>query len=216
MEDVANAIKCQICNGESTKLWHCPWLRNGPISYRYEVTVLMETGLPDHALVSDLIKNGYWNLPPNRRMAGQCLMQEIALYELPQLPVEDRIVWSLSPDGNWNSKTAWNLIRQTHLKVDYAGIVWNKLNIPSIIAWMALNSGLLTADWVSRFYPNIVTLCGLCMLERSAFHLSESAGKSGQSWEPGINNQERRLPNLIYDFTPSLFPWSPSGLFTGS
>lgn len=26
-------------------------------------------------------------------MAGQCLMQEIALYELPQLPVEDRIVW---------------------------------------------------------------------------------------------------------------------------
>lgn len=100
MEDVANAIKCQICNGESTKLWHCPWLRNGPISYRYEVTVLMETGLPDHALVSDLIKNGYWNLPPNRRMAGQCLMQEIALYELPQLPVEDRIVWSLSPDGN--------------------------------------------------------------------------------------------------------------------
>ena len=52
-EDVANAIKWQICNGESTKLWHCPWLRNGPISYRYEVTVLMETGLPDHALVSD-------------------------------------------------------------------------------------------------------------------------------------------------------------------
>jgi len=99
-EDVANAIKCQILNGESTKLWHCPWLRNGPISYRYEVTVLMETGLPDHALVSDLIKNGHWNLPPSRRMAGQCLMQEIALYELPQLPVEDRIVWSLSPDGN--------------------------------------------------------------------------------------------------------------------
>ena len=46
-ENVANAIKCQICNGESTKLWHCPWLRNGPISYRYEITVLMETGLPD-------------------------------------------------------------------------------------------------------------------------------------------------------------------------
>jgi hypothetical protein len=43
-------------------------------------------------------------------------------------------------------------------------------------------------------------------IELSAFHLSESAEKSGQSWEPGINNQERRLPNLIYDFTPSLFP----------
>ncbi|CAK9170224.1 unnamed protein product [Ilex paraguariensis] len=48
------------------------------------------TGLPDHALVSDFIQNGYWNLPPNCRMAGQCLMQEIALCELPQLPVEDR------------------------------------------------------------------------------------------------------------------------------
>lgn len=70
------------------------------ISYRYEVTVIRETGLPDHALVSDLIQNGHWNLLPSRRMAGQCLMQEIALYELPQLPVEDRIVWSLSPDGN--------------------------------------------------------------------------------------------------------------------
>lgn len=99
-EDVANAIKCQICNGESTKLWHCPWLRNGPISYRYEVTVLMETEIPDHALVSDFIKNGHGNLSPSRSLAGQCLMQEIALYELPQLPVEDRIVWSLSPDGN--------------------------------------------------------------------------------------------------------------------
>lgn len=70
------------------------------ISYRYEVTVIRETGLPDHALVSDFIQNGHWNLLPSRRMAGQCLMQEIALYELPQLPVEDRIVWSLSPDGN--------------------------------------------------------------------------------------------------------------------
>ena len=54
-EDVANAVKCKICNGENTKLWHCPWLRNGPISYRYEVTVIRERGPPDHALVSDLI-----------------------------------------------------------------------------------------------------------------------------------------------------------------
>lgn len=60
-------------------------------------------------------------------------MQEIALYELPQLPVEDRIVWSLSPDGNLNSKTARNLIRQTYSKVDYAGIVYNKLNTPSTV-----------------------------------------------------------------------------------
>lgn len=36
-------------------------------------------------------------------MAGQCLMQEIALYELTQLPVEDRIVWSLSQPG-WKLK----------------------------------------------------------------------------------------------------------------
>lgn len=109
-------------------------------------------------------------------------MQEIALYELSQLPVEDRIVWSLSPDGNLNSKTAWNLIRQTYPKVDYAGIVRNKLNIPkhSIIAWMALNSGLLTADRVSRFYPNTVTLCGLCMLEdESAEHLFSAAMQGG-------------------------------------
>lgn len=64
-------------------------------------------------------------------------------------------------------KLPWNLIRQTYPKVDYAGIVRNKLNIPkhSILAWMALNSGLFTADRVSRFYPNTVTFCGLCMLE---------------------------------------------------
>lgn len=93
--------------------------------------------------------------------------------------------WSLSPDGNGNSKTAWNLIRQTHPKVDYAGIVWNKFNISkhSIIAWMALNSGLLTADRVSRFYPNIVTLCGLCMLEdESAEHLCFQCSYAGWIW----------------------------------
>jgi hypothetical protein len=28
-----------------------------------------------------------------------------------------------------------------------------------------LNSGLLTADRVSRFYPKTLTLCGLCMFE---------------------------------------------------
>lgn len=73
----------------------------------------------------------------------------------------------LEANGNWNSKTAWNSISQTYPKVDYAGIVWNKLNIPnhSLIPWMALNSGLLRADRVSRFDPNTVTLCGLCMLE---------------------------------------------------
>lgn len=88
---MANARKSQIYNGESTKLWHCPWLRNGPISYRYEVTVIREKGLPDHAIVSDLIIGiGTFLLGKPQR---KCLMLEIALYELP-------VGLSVSPDGN--------------------------------------------------------------------------------------------------------------------
>lgn len=82
-------------------------------------------------------------------------------------------------------KLPWNLIRQTYPKVDYAGIVRNKLNIPKhcILAWMALNSGLFTADRVSRFYPNTVTFCGLCMLEdESAEHLCFQCSYAGWIW----------------------------------
>ncbi|CAD5336162.1 unnamed protein product (mitochondrion) [Arabidopsis thaliana] len=114
-------------------------------------------------------------------MAGQCLMQEIALYEL--------FFFSLLKTGSFGlsarmeiffSKTAWNLIRQTYPKVDYAGIVRNKFNIPnpshSIIAWMALNSGLQQIELADFIPTNTVTLCGLCMLEdESAEHLFSAA-----------------------------------------
>lgn len=68
-EDVANTIKCQICNGESTKLWHCPWLRNGPISYRYEVTVKRSPG-PCSSKRFNKKWALHWTLPPSRGMAG--------------------------------------------------------------------------------------------------------------------------------------------------
>nr|BBB05355.1 ORF130 protein [Turritis glabra] len=82
------------------------------------------------------------------------------------------------------SKTAWNLIRQTYPKVDYAGIVRKKLNIPnpshSIIAWMALNSGLQQIELADFIPTNTVTLCGLCMLEdESAEHLFSAAMQGG-------------------------------------
>ncbi|CAE5978823.1 unnamed protein product [Arabidopsis arenosa] len=118
-------------------------------------------------------------------MAGQCLMQEIALYEL--------FFFSLLKTGSFGlsarmeiffSKTAWNLIRQTYPKVDYAGIVRKKLNIPnpshSIIAWMALNSGLQQIELADFIPTNTVTLCGLCMLEdESAEHLFSAAMQGG-------------------------------------
>ncbi|CAL9239445.1 unnamed protein product, partial [Arabidopsis halleri] len=83
-------------------------------------------------------------------MAGQCLMQEIALYEL--------FFFSLLKTGSF-------------------GIVRKKLNIPnpshSIIAWMALNSGLQQIELADFIPTNTVTLCGMCMLE------DESANQYG-------------------------------------
>lgn len=95
---MANAIKFQILNGESTKLWHCPWLRNGPISYRYEVTLIRERGLPDHALVSDFIME-HWNLP--FLLAAEWL-DSVQCKRLPCMNSRSSLLktGSFGPDGN--------------------------------------------------------------------------------------------------------------------
>lgn len=103
--------------------------------------------------VSDLIGNQRWVLPTARNSFLEDIWQEIRALDLSPVPLPDRVVWTLSTEGDFSFKSAWQLVRKKYPKVEYKNILWHTDLIPrhSVIAWMAVNNGLYTLDKVSIF-----------------------------------------------------------------
>lgn len=90
--------------------------------------------------------DGKWDLPQTRCAEVVNIWQEIRAIDLPPCVIEDRAVWTLTPEGNFHFIFAWDFARNKSLKPVYADIMWHAENIPrhGVLAWMALNNALLT------------------------------------------------------------------------
>lgn len=108
-----DAIRYQIGDGTSEiwVFWHHPWLTNGPLSRRVDYSVRFISRIPEAARVSDLIGNQRWVLPTARNAFLEDIWQEIREFLIPPVPLPDRVVWTLSTEGDFSFKSAWQLVR---------------------------------------------------------------------------------------------------------
>lgn len=56
--------------------------------------------------------------------------QEIRALDLSPVPLPDKVVWTLSTEGDFSFKSAWQLVRKKSPKVEYKNILWHTDLIP--------------------------------------------------------------------------------------
>jgi len=84
--------------------------------------------------VSDLIGNQRWVLPTARNSFLEDIWQGIRALDLSPVPLPDRVVWTLSTEGDFSFKSAWQLVRKKYPKVEYKNILWHTDLLPSMTA----------------------------------------------------------------------------------
>lgn len=73
----------------------------------------------------------------------------------------DKVMWILTPNGDFSCKSAWNEIRTHHEVVSWSGSLWHRDYIPrcSMIAWLACRDRLNTKDRLYRWGTVADNMC---------------------------------------------------------
>ncbi|XP_042483849.1 uncharacterized protein LOC122064192 [Macadamia integrifolia] len=124
-------------------------------------------GSPFKGKVSDFIENHHWKLPNVRSPLLQRIFEKIRDIKIPLHACEDMCLWSLSSDGSFSSKSAWEDIRSTNPKVPWATLIWNKKLQPraSIFGWRMAHGKLPTDESIQKRGIALVSRCSLCGVE---------------------------------------------------
>ncbi|KAI8527725.1 hypothetical protein RHMOL_Rhmol12G0096800 [Rhododendron molle] len=151
-------ILYKVGNGTSTFAWLDNWHPLGPLYKKYGTRVCADIDQSLSAKVSSLIHNGGWKWPRGRNR----IMREVKDFTpegfLPDVFVEDSVIWIPSKNGIFSMKSAWNTIRrvlpaQEWCKVaqEWCKVVWFKGHVPrwAFILWMAMQIRLNTKDRLS-------------------------------------------------------------------
>ena len=133
-------LQVKIGDGADTWLWLDNWLPMGPILQNFEARIIYDSGLPRHARVSSIIRNGQWAWPVANSPDLLILKQAIPPSLQPRCDQKDRLIWTPSASGSFSAKSAWKMLRTPHLKVDWHRLVWFPGNIPKagFILWLTI------------------------------------------------------------------------------
>lgn len=120
-------IRSVIGNGESTFLWLDNWHPLGPLYLVSGDRIRFNMGRNLHAKVSSVIVDSRWNWPRSRSSVTQEIMQATPVSFVPYPERDDRVIWSVSPSGEYSSKSAWLAINEEFLR--WIGIGWFGLKV---------------------------------------------------------------------------------------
>lgn len=116
------------------------------------------------AKVSSVILNGNWHGPRPRNTLIQRIQNAIPSTLLPQIDIEDVIVWTISPTGQYSIQHTWEAVRSKGEKVQWAPLVWFPNNVPkwAFILWLACQKRLSTKDRLRKWGMTVDPHCMLC------------------------------------------------------
>lgn len=106
-----------------------------------------------------------WRWPrPHNAITREIIRNTPDLLPFPE--EEDRVVWTLTHDGKYSSKSVWEALRPVGEEVPWHSLVWFRYHFPrwALIQWMAFHGRLATRDglnsWGKRDNDNCVS-CGV-------------------------------------------------------
>ncbi|XP_058211737.1 uncharacterized protein LOC131323919 [Rhododendron vialii] len=129
-EVVQPLIKYVIGNGNGTFLWLDYWHDVGPLYKVFGEGIVNNVGSSLLGKVSSIIQNGEWCWPRQRNRAIMQLMRSTPSILMPNIGVDDSVIWIPASNGTFSVKTAWETLRTPLPKVPWAPVVWFKQGIP--------------------------------------------------------------------------------------
>ncbi|XP_060183329.1 uncharacterized protein LOC132613329 [Lycium barbarum] len=147
-------ILWRVNKGE-IKLWWDNWTGQRALANSFHVE-----GANSKMLIKDARQNEVWNFLEFHQLLEYLieLFQSIEFGD-PNLP--EHAIWMSSIFGNFTTKTAWKLVRQTRTNINTLEKIWHKF-LPfkmSFIVWRALKRKLPFDDIIVRFNIDIVSRC---------------------------------------------------------
>ncbi|XP_058733339.1 uncharacterized protein LOC131604944 [Vicia villosa] len=161
-ETVLENSKWIIGDGSKINFWLDTWL-DEPIAAKFKIPVDLHKHIK--VKVKDWLVGKDWCIPNNILTAYPNLLHLISKIIIPDMDIDDCIIWRETSDGDLSLKQAYGRYEKRNQVVPWANFVWNKHVPPvyAIVVWKVLCNRLPTDDnfTIRGFYgPSICSLCG--------------------------------------------------------
>lgn len=152
----------QIGSGHSISVWNDPWIPSNPMC---KLVKSGQIAINEHMVVTELIKDGQWNIDPIIHAIDSASAQNIRAIPLPSHARVDKLIWKGNKDGSFSVRKAYRLhLDDCHLRdmscasssfvLDDA--IWRKLwritTIPRVkhFVWRVMNKAIATREALFR------------------------------------------------------------------
>ncbi|XP_013639777.1 PREDICTED: uncharacterized protein LOC106345056 [Brassica oleracea var. oleracea] len=177
-------VKLRIQNGESALFWFDNWTPFGSLSDHLSNSP-SRLGIPPHATVSSLFRNGSWHLPPARietQVQLQAYLMTITLTE-----DQDYYEWEINGQVSERFKTGelYAYLCAERADVQWSKAVWFSGGIPrhNFHTWLSVLDRIPTRDRLISWGIKVDANCLLCnSMPESRNHLFFSCSFSFQLW----------------------------------
>ncbi|CAJ2667996.1 unnamed protein product [Trifolium pratense] len=160
-----------VGTGQLINLWHDTWC-GIPLQQSLNIPQNVSIWLPQ--LVSDLILNHQWHIPPLLENMFPNLLSMVQHITLPVEETLDQLCWNNSPSGMISMKLAYDFKRKHYTPKHWAKSIWS-IDIPpskSLLVWRLMHDKVPTDDKLMERGCNIPSMCSLCHTHsESTFHL---------------------------------------------
>ncbi|KAI8542252.1 hypothetical protein RHMOL_Rhmol08G0124200 [Rhododendron molle] len=141
-------IRYIIGIGNYTFLWTDNWHPLGVLYQQFGEAVVTNWGLALRAKVASIIDEGQWKWPRIRNRAVLSIIRNTPGNFLPSTSDCDKVVWTLTANGSFSVKSAWEACRKCNPIQPWSSLVWFSQGVPhwSFIEWLAILGRLSTRD----------------------------------------------------------------------
>ncbi|CAL9013025.1 unnamed protein product [Prunus brigantina] len=150
-----------IGNGSQVDFWTDNWMGD---SLMHLLGIPPSVAFSFHAKVADFINNCRWDLPVNFVRAFPHLAASIEAIVLPIEPCADHLIWTGAMSGILSAKEAYLWLSSHNASVPWSKVIWDKALQPrkSLVVWKALQSRLLTDEFLQKRGVSLVSCCSFC------------------------------------------------------
>ena len=197
-------IKLRLQNGETTRFWSDNWTPLGELR-TYLSATSSRMGIPLHAIVSSLLVDGTWSLPPAHSEAQVELYSYLTTIQL--APSQDYYEWEINGQVYTTYKTGqlYDYLCEPRPNVFWHKAVWISRAIPrhNFHAWLVVLNRIPTRDRLINWGIQVDDRCLLCNSnQESRDHLFFTCNYSYELWQI-IAKRLQLLPQRDWQRSPT-------------
>ena len=126
-QDLSLFLRCNVGNGSKALFWYDFWTELGPLILLLGSSGPRSLRIPLSATVSQVVRNGHWNLPPARSENALTLQIILSTMSVPSAASSDDVyLWRQGSGGfgpSFSSRVTWERIRVPNPPVDWHNVV---------------------------------------------------------------------------------------------